>query len=112
MSSNQIEQLQADADYYHDRVALLRAKLYRCGLGANAQLQELEREFELAQQRLREERLNTMTRAEDDRQREARSRPNLPAASGLDVFVVGGKSAVLSNRQPPGKQRSPARPAD
>ena len=57
MSSNQIEQLQADADYYHDRVALLRAKLYRWGLGTNAQLQELERELELAQQRLSEERL-------------------------------------------------------
>lgn len=57
MSSNQIQQLQADADYYRDRVALLRAKLYRWGLGTNAQLQELERELELAQQRLREERL-------------------------------------------------------
>ena len=57
VSSNQIEQLQADADYYHDRVALLRAKLYRWGLGTNAQLQELERELELAQERLREERL-------------------------------------------------------
>ena len=55
MSSSQIEQLQADADFYHDRVALLRAKLYRWGLGTNAQLQELERELELAQQRLRDE---------------------------------------------------------
>ena len=55
MSSQQIEQLQADADYYHDRVALLRAKLYRWGLGATAQLRELERELELARQRLREE---------------------------------------------------------
>ena len=44
MSSNQIEQLQADADYYHDRVAL--------------------RELEFAQKRLREERLNMMTREE------------------------------------------------
>ena len=61
MSSNQIEQLQADADYYHDRVALLRAKLYRWGLGASAQLQELERELELAQRRLREERLRVET---------------------------------------------------
>jgi hypothetical protein len=57
VSSNQIEQLQADADYYHDRVALLRAKLYRWGLASNAQLQELERELELAEERLREERL-------------------------------------------------------
>lgn len=59
MSSDQIEQLQADADYYHDRVALLRAKLYRWGLGPSAQLQELERELALAQERLREERLRT-----------------------------------------------------
>lgn len=57
MSSSQIEQLQADADYYQDRVALLRAKLYRWGLGTNAQLQELERELKLAQQRLSEEHL-------------------------------------------------------
>ena len=28
-SSKTIEELQAEADYYHDRVALLRAKLYR-----------------------------------------------------------------------------------
>jgi hypothetical protein len=59
VSSDQIEQLQADADYYHDRVALLRAKLYRWGLGPSAQLQELERELALAQERLREERLRT-----------------------------------------------------
>lgn len=57
MSSNRIEQLEADADYYHDRVALLRAKLYRWGLGSNPQLQELERELELARQRLLAERL-------------------------------------------------------
>lgn len=57
MSSDQIEQLQADADFYRDRLALLRPKLYRWGLGSTAQLQELERELELAQQRLLEERL-------------------------------------------------------
>jgi hypothetical protein len=28
-SRNEIKQLHAEADYYHDRVALLRAKLYR-----------------------------------------------------------------------------------
>ncbi|MGN6870762.1 MAG: hypothetical protein ACTHMY_20405 [Solirubrobacteraceae bacterium] len=112
MSSNQIEQLQADADYYHDRVALLRAKLYRWGLGTNPQLQELERELELAQQRLREEHLNMMTGAEDDRQRNATSPPSLAAASGVDEFVVGGKRAVLRSRQLPGQRRSPVRPAD
>jgi hypothetical protein len=52
-----IEQLQAEADYYRDRVALLRAKLYRSGVGSNARLQALERELERAQQRLRDERL-------------------------------------------------------
>ncbi len=55
--SNEIELLQADARYYRDRVALLRAKLYRWGLGSNARLRELERELERAEQRLREERL-------------------------------------------------------
>ena len=112
MSSYQIEQLQADADYYHDRAALLRAKLYRWGLGTNAQLQEFERELELARQRLREERLNTMTRAEDDRQRKAPSPPSLAAGSCVDVVVVGGKRAVLSSRQLPRGRRSPVRPAD
>lgn len=51
MSSRQLE-LQAEADYYRDRVALLRAKLYRWGLGTNAQLEELER----AEQHLRDAR--------------------------------------------------------
>jgi len=55
-SRNEIDQLQADADYYRDRVALLRAKLYRWGLGTNARLQELERQLERAQQRLRDAR--------------------------------------------------------
>jgi hypothetical protein len=57
VSSDEIEQLQADADYYHDRVALLRAKLYRWGLGTTAQMQDLEQKLERAEQRLREERL-------------------------------------------------------
>jgi hypothetical protein len=52
VSSGQIEQLQAEASYYQDRVALLRAKLYRWGLSPNARLQQLERELERAEQRL------------------------------------------------------------
>jgi hypothetical protein len=56
-SRNEIEQLEAEADYYHDRAALLRAKLYGLGLGSNARLQALERELERAQQRLRDARL-------------------------------------------------------
>jgi prefoldin subunit 5 len=56
-SREEIEQLEADADYYHDRLALLRAKLYRWGLAPNAQLQELERELESVERRLRDARL-------------------------------------------------------
>jgi hypothetical protein len=55
-SSREIELLQADARYYHDRVSLLRAKLYRWGLGSNAKLRELERSLERAEQRLRDQR--------------------------------------------------------
>jgi len=61
-SYNEIEQLQADADYYHDRVALLRAKRYRWGLGSSARLRALERELGCAQQRLREARLRVRPR--------------------------------------------------
>jgi hypothetical protein len=56
-SLSELEQLRADADYYHDRVALLRAKLYRWGLGSTPRLKALEKELELAQQRLRDARL-------------------------------------------------------
>jgi hypothetical protein len=55
-SQSEIEQLQAEADYFHDRVALLRAKLYRWGLGTNTRLQGLERELERAEKRLRDAR--------------------------------------------------------
>jgi hypothetical protein len=55
-SRNEINQLQAEADYYRDRVALLRAKRYRWGLGSNARLQMLERELERAQNRVRDAR--------------------------------------------------------
>jgi hypothetical protein len=53
-SVRETEMLEADARYYHERVALLRAKLYRWGLGPNARLRELERSAELAERRLRE----------------------------------------------------------
>jgi hypothetical protein len=56
-STKTIEQLQADVDYYRDRVALLRMKLYRWGQGSDGHLEELERELGRAQQRLRDERL-------------------------------------------------------
>ena len=56
MSSKPLEELRAEASYYRDRVALLRAKLYRWGLGTNARLEELERELDRAEQRLRDAR--------------------------------------------------------
>jgi predicted nucleic acid-binding Zn-ribbon protein len=57
-SRNEIEQLQAEVDFYRDRVALLRAKLYRWGIGSNTRLQRLERELQRAEQRRRDARLD------------------------------------------------------
>jgi hypothetical protein len=54
ISSGEIELLQADVRDCHDRVALLRAKLYRWGFASNAQIQKLERELERAEERLRD----------------------------------------------------------
>jgi hypothetical protein len=51
-----LELLRADVQYHRDRIALLRAKLYRWGLGSSARLQSLERELQRAEQRLRQER--------------------------------------------------------
>jgi hypothetical protein len=56
-SSAEIESLRDDVFYYRDRVALLRAKRYRWGLGSSARLRELERELERAEERLRQESL-------------------------------------------------------
>ena len=55
-SARDIENLEADARYYRDRVALLRAKLYRWGQGKTPRLQELERRLAGAEQRLRDQR--------------------------------------------------------
>ena len=55
-SPRDIELLEADARYYRDRVALLRARLYRWGQGSTPQLQELERRLVGAERRLREQR--------------------------------------------------------
>lgn len=54
---NEIDELEAMAAYCRDRVALLRAKLYRGGIGSNARLQALERELDRAQKRLRDAQL-------------------------------------------------------
>ncbi|MBV9309225.1 MAG: hypothetical protein JOZ73_00235, partial [Solirubrobacterales bacterium] len=55
--ASEIDQLETDVRYYHDRIALLRAKLYRWGLGRTARLQTLERQLASAERRLREVRL-------------------------------------------------------
>lgn len=60
-SSSEIELLRANVRYYHDRVALLRAKQYKWGLGTTARMRRLERELELAEQRLSRERLRPNT---------------------------------------------------
>ncbi len=57
-SAKEIELLEADAHYYQDRVALLRAKLYRWGLAATPRLRELERLLAAAELRVRELRAN------------------------------------------------------
>jgi len=56
VTARHMQHLQADADYCRDRVALLRAKLYRWGLRKNARLEQLERELDAAERRLRDER--------------------------------------------------------
>jgi hypothetical protein len=55
-SPRDLELLRADARYYRDRVALLRAKRYRWGQGSSPRLRELERKLEHAEQRLGDER--------------------------------------------------------
>ena len=58
-ASDHIHQLQAEADYYRDRVSLMRAKLYRLGLGSTPRLQALERDLQRAQERLRHAQLQS-----------------------------------------------------
>jgi prefoldin subunit 5 len=66
-SSREIDQLEAEARYYQDRVSLLRARLYGRGLASSARLQELERGLERAEQRLREKRLREKRLSESHR---------------------------------------------
>jgi predicted nucleic acid-binding Zn-ribbon protein len=56
VSTRDVELLEAEARYCRERISLLRAKLYGRGLGSTARLQELERELERAEQRLRQAR--------------------------------------------------------
>jgi hypothetical protein len=50
--TRELEVARGEARYYHDRVALLRAKQYRWGLGSSPRLQQLERELRRAERRL------------------------------------------------------------
>ena len=60
----EIEALQAEVDYYRDSVALLRARLYRRGVGITPRLQELEQRLDSAELRLRAARAEPRTMAE------------------------------------------------
>jgi hypothetical protein len=55
-STSEPELPQADVHYDHDRLSLLRAKLYRWGLGSSARSRALERRVEAAERRLRDHR--------------------------------------------------------
>ena len=52
MSYDALELARAEANYYRDQVALLRAKLYRGGVGSTPRLQQLERQLQRAEQQL------------------------------------------------------------
>ena len=54
VARRELELLEADARYYRESVALLRAKLYRRGEASSARLLELQRRLEQAERRLRE----------------------------------------------------------
>ena len=53
---HEIGEIQAEVYQYRDSVALLRARLYRRGIGTNQRLEDLQRRLESAQRRLREAR--------------------------------------------------------
>jgi hypothetical protein len=52
-SPREIAAIEAEASYYRDSVALMRARLYRRGLGTSPRFEELQRRLDSAQQRLR-----------------------------------------------------------
>ena len=54
VARRELELLEADARYYRESVALLRAKLYRRGEASSARLFELQDRLEQAERRLRE----------------------------------------------------------
>lgn len=48
----ELEAIHAEVHYYRDRVALLRARLYRRGIATNRRLEELRRKLDVAEGRL------------------------------------------------------------
>ena len=52
-SPREIAAIEAEATYYRDSVALMRARLYRRGEGTSPRFEELQRRLDSAQQRLR-----------------------------------------------------------
>ncbi len=52
-SLRQIAAIEAEFHHYKDSVALLRARLYRRGVGATPRLDELQRKLDSARRRLR-----------------------------------------------------------
>lgn len=52
-SPREIAVIEAEATYYRDSVALMRARLYRRGLGTSPRFEELQSRLDSAQQRLR-----------------------------------------------------------
>lgn len=51
-SPGQIEAIEAEFNYYKDSVALLRARLYRWGVGSTPRLKDLQRRRDSAERRL------------------------------------------------------------
>lgn len=51
-SLGEIQAIQAEVTYYHDSLALLRARLYRRGVGSTPRLEELQRKLGSAERRL------------------------------------------------------------
>ena len=52
-SPREMEAVEAEFNYYRDSVALLRARLYRRGVGTTPRLEELQRRADSADRRLR-----------------------------------------------------------
>ena len=100
---NEIEEIHAEVNHYRDSVALLRARLYRRGIGTNPRLQELERRLESARLRLRAARSRAL-RPRDVRSSRSRS-------SAANVSRCGERRRRSRDRSsPPPAARSSSSP--